>query len=66
MIGLISGLAAVAMYLGGFMQHLWQLRKDPQINLRSLQLVGGIAILLHGLAMSRLLFVDNGLDLSLL
>tara|TARA_B110000093_G_scaffold117866_1_gene126198 strand:+ start:117 stop:911 length:795 start_codon:yes stop_codon:yes gene_type:complete len=66
MIGLISGFAAIAMYLGGFMQHLWQLRKDPQINLRSLQLVGGIAILLHGLAMSSLLFVDNGLDLSLL
>ena len=66
MIGLISGFAAIAMYLGGFMHHLWRLRKDPQFNPRSLQIVVGVAILLHGLAMIRLLLVDDGLDLSLL
>ena len=66
MIGLISGFAAIATYLGGFMHHLWQLRKDPQFNPRSLQIVVGVAILLHGLAMTSLLLVDDGLDLSLL
>jgi len=66
MIALIFGFAAIATYLGGFMHHLWQLRKDPQFNPRSLQIVVGVAILLHGLAMTSLLLVDDGLDLSLL
>lgn len=66
MTGLISGYAAISVYFGGFIHHLWQLRKDPQFNPTSLQIVAGIAILLHGLAVSSLLFVDDGLDLSLL
>jgi ABC-type uncharacterized transport system permease subunit len=66
MTGLISGYAAISVYFGGFIHHLWQLRKDPQFNPTSLQIVAGIAILLHGLALSSLLFVDDGLDLSLL
>jgi ABC-type uncharacterized transport system permease subunit len=66
MTGSILGFAAVATYLAAWVLHQRQLRLDSWAQPLSLQTVTVAAIALHGLAVSGLLFVDNGLDLSLL
>jgi ABC-type uncharacterized transport system permease subunit len=65
MTGSMLGFAAIAAYAYGLVYHLLQLRKDPQFNPISLQVITGIGISLHALAISGLLLVEGGLDLSL-
>lgn len=62
----ISGFAAVAIYIGGFIYLLRQLIKGPNFNPSLLKIMATVAITLHGICAARLLFTDNGLDLSLL
>lgn len=66
MTGSILGFAAIATYLAGWFFHQRQLRLDKQTQPLALQLVAAGAIVLHGLAIAAMLFVDGGLDLSLL
>lgn len=66
MTGSILGFAAIAIYLAGWMLHQRQLRLDRQTKPAALQAVAACAIVFHGLAITDLLFVDSGLDLSLL
>lgn len=66
MTGLILGCAAIATYLAGWVFHQQQLRLDKQTTPAALQAVAATAIVLHGLTIGDLLFVDSGLDLSLL
>ena len=59
------GFAAIAVYAYGLVYHLLQLRTDPQFNPILLQVITGIGISLHALAISGLLLIEGGLDLSL-
>lgn len=59
------GFAAIAAYAYGLVYHLLQLRNDPQFNPILLQVITGIGISLHALAISGLLLIEGGLDLSL-
>ena len=61
----ITGFAAVILYVGGFCYLLNKLLKQPNFNTSMLQTLAGGAIVLHGLATVQLLFVADGLDLSL-
>lgn len=66
MTGSILGFAAAAVYLAVWVYHLAQVRRDPQFNHWSLQAAAAIAIGLHSATLIGLLFIDGGLDLSLL
>jgi len=66
MTGSILGFVAIAIYLAGWVFHQRQLRLDSQTKPAALQIVAGGAIVLHGFAIGDLMFVDGGLDLSLL
>ncbi|MDA0795355.1 MAG: cytochrome c biogenesis protein CcsA [Proteobacteria bacterium] len=66
MLALVSGFTAVAIYLGGFIYLLRQLLKSPNFNPAQLKIVAAAAIAMHGFSSARLLFVTDGLDLSLL
>ena len=57
---------AAAVYLAVWVYHLAQVRRDPQFNHWSLQAAAAIAIGLHSATLIGLLFIDGGLDLSLL
>ena len=59
------GFASIAVYAYGLVYHLLQLRTDPQFNPILLQVITGIGISLHALAISGLLLIEGGLDLSL-
>jgi ABC-type uncharacterized transport system permease subunit len=65
MTGSMLGFAAIIAYAYGLVYHLLQLRKDPQFNPLSLQVITSIGISLHALAISGLLLIEGGLDLSL-
>jgi ABC-type uncharacterized transport system permease subunit len=65
MTGSMLGFAAIAVYAYGLVYHLLQLRTDPQFNPILLQVITGIGISLHALAISGLLLIEGGLDLSL-
>ena len=62
----ILGFAAIAAYLVGWIFHQKQLRADKQSSSFPLQSAAAIPIVLHGFAVTGLLFTGNGLDLSLL
>ena len=62
----LSGFTAAVIYLGGFIYLLRQLIKGSDFNLPLLKILATIALGLHGLSTTRLLFSANGLDLSLL
>jgi ABC-type uncharacterized transport system permease subunit len=66
MTGSILGFAATAVYLAVWVYHLAQVRRDPQFNNWSLQAMAAIAISLHSATLIGLLFIEGGLDLSLL
>ena len=61
----ITGFAAVILYVGGFCYLLTKLLKQPNVNTSMLQTLAGGAIVLHGLSTVQLVFVADGLDLSL-
>ncbi|MDA8782421.1 cytochrome c biogenesis protein CcsA [Porticoccaceae bacterium] len=62
----ILGIAAIAAYLIGWVCYQTQLRSDPLHNTKTVQIIAALAVAMHGAAMVSLLFVDGGLDLSLL
>ena len=66
MTGSILGFSATAVYLAVWVYLLAQVRRDPQFNHWSLQAAAAVAIGLHGATLAGLLFIDGGLDLSLL
>ena len=66
MLASVSGFTAVVIYLGGFIYLLRQLLKSPNFNPSLLKIMAAIAITMHGFSISRLLFIADGLDLSLL
>jgi ABC-type uncharacterized transport system permease subunit len=61
----ITGFAAVILYLIGFSYLLIKLLKEPLFNTAMLRSLAAGAITLHGLSTIQLLFVADGLDLSL-
>ena len=62
----LSGFTAAVIYLGGFIYLLRQLIKGPDFNLPLLKMMATVALVLHGLSTTRLLFSAICLDLSLL
>jgi len=66
MTNFVLGFAAVALYLFGWITHILQLYNRENLNKNRLQTIAAIAMVLHGFTTFRLLFGNDGLDLSLL
>ncbi len=65
MTNLFPGLAAIALYSGGFVYHLLQLRSNIQLNPSRLQQIAALALGAHLIAVINFLLQPQGLDLSL-
>ncbi|MDE0841207.1 MAG: cytochrome c biogenesis protein CcsA [Porticoccaceae bacterium] len=63
---LVPGLLAIALYSGGFIYHVLQVRRNPNFNATRLQFITAFAIAGHAIAVLNFLLHPDGLDLGLL